>query len=90
MAKTTSFLLKHSSTAEGDETTTTGRDPNQREKMGPYFSARRLKVRWTGGLRRWRWPIIGREGGLGGRFLSFVLLVWIKKIETMKISERDV
>lgn len=35
LARTTSFLVKHSSTADGEETTTTSWDPNRTEKMGP-------------------------------------------------------
>ncbi|PQQ16711.1 hypothetical protein Pyn_34765 [Prunus yedoensis var. nudiflora] len=63
-----SFLVKHSSTADGVETTTTRREPNQSEKTGPYLWERRWKVLWTGVLRRWRWPRIGSESGLGGKF----------------------
>ncbi|KAF4377577.1 hypothetical protein G4B88_006857 [Cannabis sativa] len=37
LAKTMSFLVKHSSTADGDDTMTTWRDPNHREKTSPYL-----------------------------------------------------
>lgn len=36
-AKTMSFLVKHSSARDGDETTATSREPNLRVKIGPYF-----------------------------------------------------
>lgn len=63
-----SFLVKHSSTAAGDETTTTKRDPNWREKIGPSFLEKLSKDRWSGRLMRWRWPNIGSFGaGLGGK-----------------------
>ena len=68
-AKTMSFLVKHSWTADGDDTTTKRREPTLREKIGPYFCERLRNVRWRGSLRRWRWPRIGRAKGLGGRFL---------------------
>ena len=47
-------------------------DPNQREMTGPYFSERDLKERWSGLLRWLRFPIMGREGGAGGRFLNLL------------------
>lgn len=62
-----SFLVKHSWTAEEDETMTKQREPNQREKMGPCFLERWWNVLWTGSFRRWKWPRIGSEGGLGGK-----------------------
>lgn len=52
--------------------TTTKREPNQREKMGPYFSDRLSRERWSGGLIRWRLPIMGSVGGCGGRFFSLL------------------
>lgn len=30
-------------------------------------------MRWSGFLNRWRWPIIGSEGGVGGHFLFLSL-----------------
>ena len=91
LAKMMSFLVKHSSTADGDDTMTTSWDPNFREKMLPYFCEKRWKVRWSGFLMRWRWPRIGREGGLGGRCLCFVL-VWSKNLKATarrRRRERD-
>lgn len=75
LARMMSFLVKHSWTKEGEEMTTTRREPNQREMMSPYLWDRVVKVRWIGGLRLWRLPMMGRVGGPGGRFLS--LLDWI-------------
>ena len=70
---------------------TTNWDPNFREKMLPYFCEKRWKVRWNGFLMRWRWPRIGREGGLGGSSLCFVL-VWSKNLKATarrRRRERD-
>ena len=36
LAKTTSFLVKHSSAIEGDETTRTRRDPSRSKTTRPY------------------------------------------------------
>lgn len=69
LAKMMSFLVKHSSTADDDEMTTMRRRPKRSEKMGPYFRDRLWRVRCMGGFTRWRWPITGSAGGLGGRFL---------------------
>lgn len=35
LAKTMSFLVKHSSAADGDETTSIRREPNWRRRVGP-------------------------------------------------------
>uniref|UniRef100_A0A803RCD2 Uncharacterized protein n=1 Tax=Cannabis sativa TaxID=3483 RepID=A0A803RCD2_CANSA len=77
LAKTMSFLVKHSCTADGDDTITTWRDPNRREKTSPYLVERLCNARWTSGclLRRWRWPMIGYEGGDGGSFFLFFFLL---------------
>lgn len=86
LAKTTSFLEKHSWTKEGEETTTTRRDPNQRVMMSPYFWERVARVRWRGCLRWWRLPMMGTVGGPGGRFLN---LFWSKILRVrMKARER--
>jgi hypothetical protein len=37
LAKTISFLVKHSSTADGEDMTTARRDPSLIENIGPYF-----------------------------------------------------
>lgn len=77
-----SFLIKHSSTPEGDDTMMARRDPNFREKTGPYFCERASRVRWMGCLRRWKCPITGRESGLGGRVLRCFL------VRSSKLMER--
>ena len=46
----------------------------------PYVCERRWRIRWRGFLTRWRWPRIGKEGGLGGRFLCRGL-VWRKSLK---------
>lgn len=51
-AKTMSFLVKHSSTADGDETTRTRRDPNWRRNTGPFRLDKFQRVLWSGFLRR--------------------------------------
>ena len=83
-----SFLVKHSSTADGDDTMTTRREPNLREKTWPYVCERRWKVRWRGFLTRWRWPRIGNEGGLGGRFLGCVLF-WRKSLKATRRRRKE-
>jgi len=84
-ANVMSFLVKHSSTAEGEDTTSIDLKPSLRERIGPYCDDRVCSAWWSGCLlRRWRWPIIGRENGLGGRFL----LRWFR-ILTMKIMEKS-
>ena len=79
-----SFLVKHSSTAEGEETTRIDREPNLRDKIGPYFNDSVSSAWKSGCLRRWRWPIIGRENGVGGKFL----LRWFTSL-IMKMVERN-
>ena len=37
---------------------------------------------------RWRWPRIGREGGLGGWCLCFVL-VWSKNLKATARRKRE-
>lgn len=54
LANTMSFLVKHSSTADGDEMITAKREPSWREKMWPDSWEKVSKVRWSGCLRRWR------------------------------------
>lgn len=48
LAKTTSFLVKHSSASWSEETMRARRDPNRRVKMGPYLAAMLWKFRWIG------------------------------------------
>jgi len=40
--------------------------PSWRWIIGPSFWKRWKKVWWGMSVRRWRWPIIGRDGGDGG------------------------
>ena len=92
LAKMMSFLVKHSSTVDGEDMITTGLDPKRREKIGPYFLERFCNCPWIGGLRRrWRWPRIGIAGGLGGRW-GCILLLWRKilKANERKRRHRDV
>ncbi|KAG5000639.1 hypothetical protein JHK87_021711 [Glycine soja] len=72
LARTTSFLVKHSWNRVWEETTTMRREPNHREMMWPYLLERALKVRWRGRLRWWRLPIMGRDGGPGGRYNAMI------------------
>lgn len=63
-----SFLVKHSSAAEGEETKRTRRDPKRRRRIGPYLAEILAKVLYTGAFKRYRWPIMGRVGKtVGGR-----------------------
>lgn len=79
----TSFFVKHSSAADGEETRTTGRKPNRRERIGPWVSERADRVRGSGFFKRCKWPSIGRAGeGLGGRFLYF----WMKCLATKYVK----
>lgn len=75
-ARIMSFLVKHSSAAEGEDTTTTRRDPKRSENIGPSFLERPSKVLWNKGLpmRRCRWPNNGNFIlGLGGKRCVFDL-----------------
>lgn len=56
-AKMISFLVKHSSAADGDDTRSTLRLPSRRNRMSPYFSGIWWRMRWTGLASKWRWPI---------------------------------
>jgi len=47
-------------------TTINRAEPSRRDIRGPYRSERSRKAWWMSGLRRWRCPIIGIVGGLGG------------------------
>lgn len=69
LANATSFLVRHSSARGAEEITRTGREPKRRKMMGPWRVERRARARWRGFSKRWRWPMKGREGGLGGSFL---------------------
>ena len=51
LANTTSFVVKQSSAAEGEETKRTVREPQRRSKMLPCFSERACRLRWTGSLK---------------------------------------
>lgn len=73
--KATSFLGKHSSTAEVEESTRVGREPNRRKRIGPCLDDNRIRAWWVGVFTRWRWPIMGRGNGPGGRRF---LLGWMK------------
>ena len=86
LAKIRSFLLKHSSTEAGDDTRRTLRQPNERNKTGPYVLDRFCNVLCTGSFMRCRWPIMGSEVGLGGRFL-YLIVFSEKSFETRKIKE---
>lgn len=89
-ARTTSFLVKHSSTIEFEETTKTSLFPRRREKIGESFRDLEMvrKTRWSGGLRRRRWPMIGSEnGGDGGRF-GFGLSFLMRRIVRVRIRIR--
>lgn len=87
-AKMMSFFVKHSWAKDGEETTTTRREPNQSEKMSPYVCDRVVKVRWRGCFRWWRLPIIGIVGGPGGRFFS-LLDVILSKILMVMMKDRE-
>lgn len=50
-------------------------------------------------MRRWRWPIIGREGGLGGRFnlgfACFLRMFFVKRrnkieIKNARLDQEDI
>jgi hypothetical protein len=84
--------VKHSSTIECEETTKTSLFPRRREKIGESFSDLEMvrKRRWSGGLRRRRWPMIGSEnGGDGGRF-GFGLSFLMRNVRVMRVRIRIV
>lgn len=69
-AKTTSCLVKTCWMADGEDKTTTFLVPKERRRIGPYLFERVWRSVWIGVgdfKRRWKWPIMGSEGGLGGR-----------------------
>lgn len=74
LAKAISWVVKHCSAKVRDATTSTGCEPKRRKVAGPYFSDMWTRAWWRGLLRRWRWPIIGNAGGLGGSLLLPLLL----------------
>jgi hypothetical protein len=76
--------VKHSSTADGELRTSIDLQPTLRERIGPYCCNKVCSVWCSGGFRRRRWPIIGREGGLGGKFL----LPWNTYLITRKIRKK--
>ena len=86
-AKTKSFLLKHSSTKDGEETISKFLEPIEREMIGPCLSDMFCNVLWIGVFRRCKWPIMGSEGGLGGRFLCHVFFL-VKSLDVRKINRR--
>lgn len=87
-----SFLVKHSSTAEGEVTIRALRTPSRRSKMSPYLAESDCRVWFSGSLRRWRWPIRGSEGGLGGWFFfqNACFLRKRLKMNEMKIARHAI
>ena len=83
--------MKHSSTADGEETKTTRREPNLREMIPQFFLDMFMKERWIGGFMTWRWPRMGREVRLGGRFLRLALDLSrsLKKSSTIRLKEQS-
>ena len=73
-AKEISLVLKISAAKDADDTRSRAREPTRRYRRGPYLDDRYGKHLVTTGLRRWRWPMSGSAGGLGGR--RSVGLVW--------------
>ncbi|CAI0544831.1 unnamed protein product, partial [Linum tenue] len=73
----TSFRVKHSSTADGEERRRILREPRRRRRILPWAAEMDWRVRWMGCLlllrRRWRrWPTTGRDdGGDGGGLRVF-------------------
>ena len=58
--------------AAREESTSIGREPKRRRNIGPNFLERLLRALCTGLFKRWKWPIIGKLGGLGRQV--FVLI----------------
>ncbi|KAG5542042.1 hypothetical protein RHGRI_021775 [Rhododendron griersonianum] len=58
LAKTTWFLVKHSSAAEGEETRRTEREPKRRERIGPWALERADRVWGSGFFKRCKWPSV--------------------------------
>ena len=60
--------------------------PRRRKRSGPCLEERAWKDLWSDGVRRWRWPIRGMDGGLGGRWRWVVLVVFL--VKKVKIDVR--
>ncbi|PON67004.1 hypothetical protein PanWU01x14_105860 [Parasponia andersonii] len=67
--KQSSLFLRNSLARSGVDATIHTAEPRRRESKGPWRAARRWKERWRRALRRWKWPMIGKATGLGGRRL---------------------
>ncbi|MFS7951694.1 hypothetical protein Hanom_Chr07g00598091 [Helianthus anomalus] len=51
-AKTISFVVKHSSAAEGQEIKSTWRNPKRRRRTGPYLADILARVLWSGSFKK--------------------------------------
>lgn len=71
LEKTTSWFFAISLTMSGEETTTVGTRPKWRSMRGPYFSESDRRDRSGCFPIWWRFPIIGKPGGDGGKLRSF-------------------
>lgn len=91
-ARTMSFFVKHSSTIECEETTKTSLLPRRREKIGESLRDLEMdrKTRWSGGLRRRRWPMIGNENGGDGGSLGLRLMRNLREKIRIRIRMRKV
>lgn len=85
MAKTISFLTKHSSAADKEQTATMFLLPNLRVKTGPHLFERIASTLCIGGFEtRWRWPMIGKPKGLGGKLRER----WNTSLNTRKLERK--
>ena len=81
-------LVKHSSTRDGEETTSVLRTPKRSNITGPNLREKLRRVSCRGCFSKGRWPRIGIEGGLGGRFDDlFLFLNSLKIIRRVNISK---
>lgn len=86
--KAMSLVLKISAAYEADETRMRGTEPSWRERRGPCLVARLWKYLYATLPRRWRCPMSGRDGGLGGRWrIGFV--GFLKKYRSRKLEMSD-
>lgn len=64
-----------------------GTEPRRREYTGPKRRERSWNERWMRGLRRWKWPMMGKAKGLGGRWFTRKCFE-IRKAKTRKRMNR--
>lgn len=63
-----------------------GTEPKRRCIRGPWRVESLWKALWGRGPRRWRWPMMGRAKGVGGRRGFGLVLAKMKRIVMVESS----